>query len=305
MTKILDGKKLATTILADLHSRVAKLSFQPGLAVIMVGDDPASTAYVNQKRMAASAVGVKFFEINFPTTVTTEDLILQIATLNQRDSVHGLIVQLPLPVGVATDSILNSIDPLKDVDGFHPVNHGRNVIGDTNLLPPATPAGIMRLLAEYDIPLEGREVVIVGHSNIVGKPLASMMLNANATVTVCHKFTQDLAKKTKQADVLISATGVPHLIKAAMVKKDAVVVDVGCAKVKDRLVGDVDFEKVQEKTSFITPVPGGVGPMTVAMLIANVVTAAERVSGRVVEDAPRLYRRASDVGPDTNDAMRK
>lgn len=288
--KLLDGRKLATDMLVALKSRVAALPFVPGFAVIVVGADPASAAYVRQKKLAAETVGVRFTEFAFPETVTLQDLLIQIAALNQKESIHGIIVQLPLPAHINVHAVLSAIAPGKDVDGFHPANHGQTLVGDPRGIAPATPAGIVTLLDHYAIPLEGKEVVIVGHSNIVGKPLAVMLMNRNATVTVCHKFTADLAAHTKKADILISATGVPRLIKAAMVKKDAIVIDVGCAKCDDKLVGDVDFEKVATKTSYITPVPGGVGPMTVATLISNVVRCAEATA-----NAMQPLRRATDA----------
>jgi len=288
--QILDGKKLATEILVDLKSRADALDATPGLAVILVGMDPASTSYVGQKKRAAEAVGIHFEEHAFPETVTTDELLLGIARLNQRDDIHGFIVQLPLPAHIDKTAVLAAVNMSKDVDGFHPGNHGRNILNIPTALAPATPAGIMRLLDHYEIDLTGKEVVVVGHSNIVGKPMAMMLINRDATVTVCHQFTHDLAAHTRLADIVISATGVAELIKKDMIKEGAIVIDVGCSKVKSKLVGDVDFEAVEEVASYITPVPGGVGPMTVAMLMENVILCAERATE---SDMPR--RRSTDI----------
>jgi len=274
--QILDGKKLATEILVDLKARAEALPATPGLAVIVVGMDPASASYVGQKKRAAEAVGIHFEECAFPETVTTDELLLTIAQLNHRADVHGFIVQLPLPAQVDKTAVLAAVNIDKDVDGFHPGNHGQNILNIPTALAPATPAGIMRMLDHYKIDLTGQEVVVVGHSNIVGKPMAMMLINRDATVTVCHQFTRDLAAHTKNADIVISATGVPGLIQKDMIKKGAIIVDVGCSKVKNRLVGDVDFEAVEQIASYITPVPGGVGPMTVAMLMEHVIRCAER-----------------------------
>ncbi len=268
--QLLDGKALATKILAEVKQKVAALPEKPGLAVILVGENAASTAYVAQKHKAAEEVGINFQEINFPETITTAELLAEIEKLNQQKDIHGLLVQLPLPEQVDKAAILPAVNPDKDVDGFHPLNHGRNFVRLPNAIPPATPAGILRLLEEYKIDLKGKEVVVVGHSNIVGKPLAVMLINRDATVTVCHEFTKDLAVHTRNADIVVSATGVPHLIKADMVKDGVVIVDVGGKKVDGKLVGDVDFENIQAKASYMTPVPGGVGPMTVATLMENV-----------------------------------
>ncbi len=245
-----------------------------GLAVILVGQHPASVAYVRQKRIAAEKVGMRFFEVGLPASISEKQLLCKIKELNCDCKIHGFIVQLPLPKKINSQKILESISPAKDVDGFHPLNFGRGFLSLPTLLP-ATPAGILRLLDEYKMPLKGQEVVVVGHSNIVGKPLAMLLLNRNATVIVCHEFTRDLKRFTKTADIVISATGVPKLIRASMLKKGCVVVDCGCAKIGDKIVGDVDFESVSKIAKAITPVPGGVGPMTVATLIENTLRAAE------------------------------
>ncbi len=268
--QLLDGKALSSKILAEVKQKVAALPVQLGLAVVLVGDNPASTTYVAQKRKAAESVGINFFEIKFPESVTTEELLAKITELNADQNIHGILVQLPLPEQVDKAAVLPAISPAKDVDGFHPLNHGRNFVNLASAVPPATPAGIIRLLDEYKLELKGKEIVVVGHSNIVGKPLAIMLINRNATVTVCHEFTKDLSAHTRNADIIVSATGVVHLIKAEMVKDGVIIVDVGGKKVDGKLVGDVDFAGVKEKAGYITPVPGGVGPMTVATLMENV-----------------------------------
>lgn len=272
---LLDGKKLSAKILSSVKRKLAARKNKVTLAVVLVGQHPASLAYVRQKRLAAEQVGMIFHEVNLPASISESKLLKEIQKLNKDAKVHGFIVQLPLPKKIDTQKILESILPEKDVDGFHPLNFGKGFL-DMPALLPATPAGIIRLLDQYKIPLKGKEVVVVGHSNIVGKPLAMLLINRNATVTVCHEFTKNLTAHTKQADIVISATGVPKLIKARMLKKGCTVIDCGCAKVGDKLVGDVDFERVKKIAKAITPVPGGVGPMTVATLIENTFLAAQK-----------------------------
>ncbi|MFH0834697.1 MAG: bifunctional 5,10-methylenetetrahydrofolate dehydrogenase/5,10-methenyltetrahydrofolate cyclohydrolase [Patescibacteria group bacterium] len=271
---ILDGKKLSAKILNSVKRKVAAKKLKIGLAVILVGDNPASVSYVRQKRLAAEKVGFTFREVNLPRSIAEKSLIAEIEKLNKDPKIQGFIVQLPLPPKIDSQKILEKISPAKDVDGFHPLNFGRGFLNLPALLP-ATPAGILRLLDEYKIPLQGQNVVVVGHSNIVGKPLAMLLINRNATVSVCHVFTKNLAEFTRNADIVISATGVPNLIRAEMLKKNCVVVDAGCAKVGEHLVGDVEFAKVQKIARAITPVPGGVGPMTVATLIENTYFASQ------------------------------
>jgi methylenetetrahydrofolate dehydrogenase (NADP+)/methenyltetrahydrofolate cyclohydrolase len=271
---ILDGKKLSVKILNSVKRKVAAKKLKIALAVILVGKHPASLAYVRQKKLAAQKVGFAFRELSFPNSVSENFLLAEIEKLNQDPKIQGFIVQLPLPAKINSQKILEKISPAKDVDGFHPLNLGKGFL-DLPALMPATPAGILRLLDEYKIPLKGQNVVVVGHSNIVGKPLAILLINRDATVSVCHEFTKNLSEFTKNADVVISATGVPKLIKAKMLKKGVVLVDAGCAKVGDKLVGDVDFENVQKIAKAITPVPGGVGPMTVATLIENTFKASQ------------------------------
>ena len=276
--QILDGKALAEQIYAALKQRIQALQPQigraPGLAVLMVGDNPASAAYVRNKERACAKVGIASFGQHFPANTSLAQLEKVIQALNQDDRVDGILVQLPLPEHLDSVALLHQIDPDKDADGLHPVNLGRLVRGEPGLRS-CTPAGVMRLLQEYQIALKGKQVVVVGRSILVGKPLALMLLEADATVTIAHSRSQNLSAITKSADILITAIGRPGLITDVMVKHSAVVVDVGINRVEDdqgsRLVGDVDFKSVQSVAQFITPVPGGVGPMTVAMLMQNTV----------------------------------
>lgn len=281
--EILDGTKTSKKILEKLSTEVAELKRQniiPKLVVILVGEDPASLAYVGRKEKACAKVGMESERINYGTDVTTEELIAKIEELNGDDSVHGILVQLPLPKQVYVPEVIKAIAPKKDVDGFTAYNIGKMFLStEFEDLAPCTPLGVVRLLEEYGVEIEGKEAVVVGHSNIVGKPLAMMLLNRNATVTVCHVYTKDLADHTKRADILCVGVGKANLITADMVKEGAVVVDIGINRMEDgSLRGDVDFENVSEKTSYITPVPGGAGPMTVACLIGNTIAAAKRLS---------------------------
>ncbi len=278
MAVILDGRALSEKIRGQLKEEVEKLKEEfgrvPTLAVVLVGNDPASEIYVRNKIKACQKVGINSVDKRLPETVTQEELNRVVAELNQDPTVDGIIVQLPLPKHLSCREVVNHISPEKDVDGFHPVNAGKCMLGlyEEGLMP-CTPAGVMKFFEEYGIELQGKDAVMVGHSNIVGKPLANMLLNANATVSVCHVYTKDLASYTKRADILCVATGVPHLIKADMVKEGAVVIDIGISRLNGKIVGDVDFEAVKEKASAITPVPGGVGPMTITMLLYNTVKA--------------------------------
>ncbi len=273
---ILDGKALSTQLIDSVKEKSAQLS--PTLAVILVGENPASMAYVRNKRRACERAGIEYQEFNFSTDITQKELLDKVEELNQDDSINGMIVQLPLPDHIYVPEVIRAINPKKDVDGFHAYNLGKMFLSsEFEDLPPATPSGIVKLLDHYDIPIQGKEVVVVGHSNIVGKPISTMMLNRDATVTTCHIFTQDLATHTQRADILIVAVGKEKLITADMVKDGVVVVDVGMNRNSEgKLCGDVDFEEVSKKASYITPVPGGVGPMTVAALILNTVHATER-----------------------------
>lgn len=280
---ILDGKKVAQEIKEQVKSRVNELvkrGITPGLAVILVGDNPASQVYVRNKEKTCRKLGIFSLRYDLPEDTPEEELLKLIEELNTNQKVHGILVQLPLPAHIDEREILYSISPNKDVDGFHPYNLGRLLVGDPLFLP-CTPWGVQELLLRYGIDFEGKNVVIVGRSNIVGKPLAMMLVQkakgANATVSICHTRTKNLREYTLFADVLVAACGVPRMIKGDMVKEGAVVVDVGINRVNGSLVGDVDFEEVSKVASYITPVPGGVGPMTIAMLMANTVKAAENL----------------------------
>ena len=246
----------------------------PGLAVIIVGDDPASRVYVNNKKKACEQIGVYSEEYALPAQTTEKELLDLIAKLNNDKKINGILVQLPVPKHINEETIINAIDPKKDVDAFHPVNVGKIMVGNFDFVP-CTPAGVMELINESGIDVEGKECVVVGSSNIVGKPQAMLLLHKNATVTICHSRTKNLAEKTRQADILVAAVGIPEFIKGDMIKPGAVVIDVGINRVADKkLVGDVDFEACEKIASAITPVPGGVGPMTIAMLMKNTVKAA-------------------------------
>ncbi len=277
-SKILDGKALAKKIKSELKEQIAvlepKIGRPPGLAVLMVGDNPASAVYVRNKEKSCAKVGIASFGRHFPESTTQETLEQEILKLNQDDRVDGILVQLPLPKHLDSVGLLLKIDPNKDADGLHPTNLGRLVRSETGLRS-CTPAGVMKLLEEYQIAIAGKKAVVVGRSILVGKPLALMLLEQNATVTIGHSRTQDLAAVCREADILVAAVGKPELITAAMVKRDAVVIDVGINRIEDgdksRLVGDVNFDSVAEVASYITPVPGGIGPMTVAMLLQNTV----------------------------------
>lgn len=278
--ELLDGKKLSSKIKENLKKETAefieKKGITPGLAVILVGDDPASHAYVSMKAKACKEVGIYSVTHEMPSTVTEADILSTIQMINENPKIHGLLVQLPLPKHVDSTKILEAIAPAKDVDGFHPFNLGRLVAGLDSFVP-CTPLGVMELLAEHDVDVKGKDCVVVGASNIVGKPMASLLLNAGATVDICHILTKDLAAHTKRADMIFVGVGKPGLITADMVKDGAVVVDIGINKVGDKLVGDVDFDEVSKKCSYITPVPGGVGPMTIAMLLSNTLKAAKSI----------------------------
>ncbi len=278
MAVILDGralsKKLRESLKRDVDDLKEKFKRPPSLAVVLVGNDPASEIYVRNKIKACREVGIDSVTKRLPETTTQEELNEVVKELNCDPNVDGIIVQLPLPNGLSCREVINFISPEKDVDGFHPVNVGKCVLGlyDEGLMP-CTPAGVMKFFEEYGIELKGKNAVVVGHSNVVGKPLANMLLNANATVSVCHVYTENLSHYTKNADILCVATGVPKLIKPSMVKEGAVVIDIGISRVDGKIVGDVDFDGVKEKVSAITPVPGGVGPMTITMLLFNTVKA--------------------------------
>lgn len=279
--RIIDGKAVAAEVRAEVAERAARLAAAgtvPGLATVLVGDDPASHVYVRSKRRACEQVGIKSWDHDLPASTSQDDLLALIADLNADPAVHGILVQLPLPGHIDEQAVLQAVDPSKDADGFHPFNLGLLLAGAPRVAP-ATPAGIRELLVRSGVETVGAEVVIVGRSNIVGKPMAAMLVQkapgANATVTVCHTATRNLGAHTRRADILIAAIGRPAAITAPMVRPGAVVIDVGVNRTEDGLRGDVDFEAVREVAGAITPVPGGVGPMTIAMLLSNVVTLAD------------------------------
>ena len=275
---ILDGKKLSLKIRENVKVEVQKLQkkdITPGLAVILVGEDPASAAYVNMKSKACKEAGIYSIAHEMPETISQDKMLEIIELMNQNPNIDGILVQLPLPKQIDTTVVLEAINPSKDVDGFHPYNVGRVVAGLDGFIP-ATPYGVMKLLEEYDIDPKGKNVCVVGASDIVGKPMATLMLNANATVEICHIYTKDLKAHTLNADIICVGVGVVNLIKEDMVKDGAIIVDIGINRLESgKLTGDVDFQNVSPKCDFITPVPGGVGPMTIAMLLENTIKSAQ------------------------------
>ncbi len=281
--QILDGKKLSQKIKSQIKEQTKELkekyNIVPGLAVILVGDDPASLTYVKMKEKACKEVGFYSIVHHMPESISQEEIKETIKMMNQNPNIDGILVQLPLPSHIDTTKILELIDPAKDVDGFHPYNFGRLMQG-LDTFAPCTPLGVMELLKEYGIDPKGMDVCVVGASNIVGKPMAALLLNANATVDICHIYTKDLQSHTKKADMVVVGVGKPNLITADMVKDGVILIDIGINRLPDgKLVGDADFEAVSRKASYITPVPGGVGPMTIAMLLANTIKAARQRIG--------------------------
>ena len=280
MATILDGKAVSAAVKQEVKTEVEALKqkgISVGLAVIIVGDNPASRTYVNNKKKACAEAGIVSEEYALPESTTQAELLDLIDTLNKKDSIHGILCQLPLPKHLDEKAVIAAINPEKDVDAFHAVNVGHIMIGDYSFLP-CTPAGIMEMLKYYNIPVAGKECVVIGRSNIVGKPMAMLLLQQNGTVTVCHSKTVHLAAVTARADILVAAVGIPKFVTADMVKDGAVVIDVGMDRDENgKLCGDVDFDDVAPKAAFITPVPGGVGPMTIATLLKNTVTAARKV----------------------------
>ena len=277
---IIDGKDMAFQVEAETRTRIKRLATQgvvPGLVTVLVGTDPASQMYIRLKHSACARVGIRSENVDLHEDVSEDQLLGKIQELNRRDDVHGILLQLPLPNCLDARKAMMTIAPEKDVDGFHPENMGALLLGAEKLVP-CTPKGIIYALERLGVKLEGTEVIIVGHSNVVGKPLAAMMLNRNATVQVCHVYTKDLAEHTRKGEILVVAAGVPNLIKGDMVKPGAYVFDVGINRRGDRTVGDVDFEAVKNIASAITPVPGGVGPLTVSMLLCQTVQAAESLT---------------------------
>ncbi|MBS7276199.1 MAG: bifunctional methylenetetrahydrofolate dehydrogenase/methenyltetrahydrofolate cyclohydrolase FolD [Eubacteriales bacterium] len=276
MANIINGKEISAAIREEIKAEVQGMSVRPGLAVVLVGDDPASAVYVRNKSKACAEVGIYSEVYRLPEETGREQLLGLIEQLNQSTLIHGILVQLPLPKHLDPEEVIMAIDPAKDVDAFHPVNVGKIMIGNYDFLP-CTPAGVMELLHRSGIEVSGKECVVIGRSNIVGKPQAMLLLHENATVTICHSKTRDLPSVCRRADILVSAVGKPKFVTADMVKDGAVIIDVGMNRDENgKLCGDVDFEPVSEKASYITPVPGGVGPMTITMLLKNTVTAAKR-----------------------------
>ena len=287
--ELIDGRAIAKKVRADVAQRAIRLSergIRPGLAVVLVGDDPASVVYTSAKAKAAEEAGMYSLNLRLPADTSQDDLLSRVDELNSDPKIHGILVQMPLPRHIDPETVILRVDPAKDVDGFHPVNVGKMLVGERDGFIPCTPAGIQVLLAQSGVETPGKNCVVIGRSNIVGKPIAALMMqdneNANCTVTVCHRHTIDLKSHTIKADILIVAAGRPRIVTGDMVKPGAVVIDVGTNRVPDpqakggtRLQGDVDFDSVREVASKITPVPGGVGPMTIAMLMANTVRAAE------------------------------
>lgn len=271
---LLDGKKVAESIYSKLVLDLSLLPVVPKLMVVLVGDDPASQTYVRSKTKKCSDLGIRSETLALPSSTTEAELLDTIKKLNQDKDVHGILVQLPLPKGIDKNRVIWSIDPKKDVDGLHPENSGRLFAGEPRLVP-CTPLGVIEIFSFYNLPIQGKRAVIIGRSDIVGKPAAMLMLQNQATVVVCHSKTKDLTAETKSADIVIAALGQPRFIKPEMVKDGAVVIDVGIHRTENGLCGDVDFDAVAPKTTAITPVPGGVGPLTIAMLMKNLVLAAK------------------------------
>ena len=280
--QIIDGKKVSAQVKEEVKRQTLELKethkITPGLAVVIVGDDPASRVYVNNKKKACEFVGFKSEEYALPAETTQEELLNLVETLNNKKDINGILVQLPLPKHLDDKAVIEAISPLKDVDAFHAVNVGKIMLGEYDFLP-CTPAGVMEMLHSYNIEVSGKNCVVIGRSNIVGKPQAMLLLHKNATVTICHSKTKNLKEITKNADVLIAAVGRAKMVTADYVKKGAVVIDVGMNRLENKkLAGDVDFDSVKDVASYITPVPGGVGPMTIAMLMKNTFTAAKRAA---------------------------
>lgn len=282
MAVILDGKAVSAKVKEEVKAEVEALKKQGvsvGLAVIIVGNNPASRTYVNNKKKACEAAGIVSEEYALPEETTQEELLALVRELNQKDSINGILCQLPLPKQLDEEAVIAAISEKKDVDAFSAVNVGHIMIGDYSFLP-CTPAGIMEILRHYNIDVAGKECVVIGRSNIVGKPMAMLLLHQNGTVTICHSKTKNLKDITSRADILVAAVGIPHFVTADMVKEGAVVIDVGMDRDENgKLCGDVDFAAVEPKASYITPVPGGVGPMTIATLLKNTVTAAKQQNG--------------------------
>ena len=282
MAKLIDGKAVSASVRAQVAQEVATMKEKgvtPGLAVVIVGDDPASRTYVNNKKKACAETGIYSEEYALPASTTQEELLELVRTLNEKPDIHGILVQSPLPKGLDEEAVIEEINPRKDVDAFHPQNVGRIMIGNFHFLP-CTPAGVIELIRSQGIEIAGKSCVVIGRSNIVGKPMAMLLLHNNGTVTICHSKTKNLAAICREADILVAAVGRPKFVTEDMVKPGAVVIDVGMDRDENgKLCGDVDFTHVEPKAGYITPVPGGVGPMTIAMLLKNTITAAKLQSG--------------------------
>lgn len=277
---ILDGTSLAKKVIESVSKEAASLDPKPHLVVIQVGEDEASTVYVTRKAADCAKAGLKSTVVKMPATTSQKELLDKVAQLNSDKGVHGILVQLPLPKHIDEDAVITSVLPEKDVDGFHPINAGRLMQGDSSGLVSCTPKGVIRMLEHYDIPISGAHAVVVGRSNIVGKPLAQLFLNKDATVTIAHSKTRNLEEITRQADILAVGVGKPRFITAGMVKRGAVVIDIGINRTEGKLIGDSDFEPLCGKVRAISPVPGGVGPMTRAILLENLILAYKMQSGR-------------------------
>jgi methylenetetrahydrofolate dehydrogenase (NADP+)/methenyltetrahydrofolate cyclohydrolase len=273
--QIIDGKAIAAQVEQEVRDVLSRLPYKPGLVAVRVGIDPASEVYVRNKARKAKELGLQGTELVFDASMAESDLLSQIDRLNRDSEVDGILVQLPLPKQIDPKKVIEAIDPAKDVDGFHPINVGLLHLGRPSLVP-CTPAGVMRLIASTGVTMVGARAVVIGRSDIVGKPVAALLLQQHATVTIAHSRTRDLPSVVREADILVAAIGKARFVTAEMVKPGAVVIDVGINRVEGKLVGDVDFQRVREMASWITPVPGGVGPMTIAMLMKNTVTAAQR-----------------------------
>ena len=273
--QLIDGKAVAKVLEAEVAAAISRLGFRPGLVAVRVGNDPASEVYVRNKARKARELGLEGTELVFPGTLSEAELLAEVARLNADEAVDGILVQIPLPKQIDPKKVIEAIDPAKDVDGFHPVNVGLLHLGRPALVP-CTPSGIIRLIESTGQSIEGKRAVVIGRSDIVGKPVAALLLNRNATVTVCHSRTRDLGGVAREAEILIAAIGKPRFVTAEMIRPGAIVIDVGINRVDGKLAGDVDFDAAREVAGWITPVPGGVGPMTIAVLMSNTVVAAAR-----------------------------
>ena len=273
--QLIDGKLVARALEQEVAAAISRLSFRPGLVAVRVGNDPASEVYVRNKAKKARELGLEGTELIHPESMSEADLLAEVERLNRDDSVDGILVQLPLPKQIDATKVIDTIDPAKDVDGFHPINVGMLHLGRPSLVP-CTPAGVIRLIESTGEAIEGKHAVVIGRSDIVGKPVAALLLQRHATVTICHSRTRDLAAIAREADILVAAIGKARFVTADMIKPGAIVIDVGINRIEGKLAGDVDFHTAREVAGWITPVPGGVGPMTIAMLMKNTVTAAER-----------------------------